>query len=236
MRSTTLASSFAGFAGLTSLPLRFSDERAQGVLVAVGELAGIEVAGLLLDDLLGDLQHLRIGLRQLGQRHLVEGANLLYRPQGGEDQPAPPRSRWRKCARAVLITIRPMATMFCLAIAARITAIGLDAGLAGRHEMVGRVPVEPVDAGARHELLDIDVAGRFELHRVELLLVEQDILALGDLEALHCRPLAARDLLVGAGVDGLHADAVVGLGVDQVEADGFRFRRRRPQGDRTGHE
>ena len=74
----------------------------------------------------------------------------------------------------------------------------------------------------------------FELHRVELLLVEQDIFALGHLEALH--QLAARDLFAGAGVDGLHADAVVGLGVDQVEADGFRFRGRRPQRDRTGHE
>src|SRR3984957_8921365 len=39
------------------------DQGAQGVLVAVAELAGIEVAGLLLDDLLGDLQHLRIGPR-----------------------------------------------------------------------------------------------------------------------------------------------------------------------------
>jgi hypothetical protein len=69
---------------------------------------------------------------------------------------------------------------------------------------------------------------------VELLLVEQHVLALRYFEALD--QVAARDLFAGAGVHGLHADAVVGLGVDQVEADGFRFRRRRPQGDRTGHE
>ena len=63
---------------------------------------------------------LRIGLGQLGQRHLVEGTNLLRRAQGGEDPPssismAQMRSR-------VLITNRPIATMFYLAMAARIAA------------------------------------------------------------------------------------------------------------------
>ena len=74
----------------------------------------------------------------------------------------------------------------------------------------------------------------FELHRVELVLVEQHVLALGDLEALD--QVGPRDLLAGAGVDGLHLDAVVGLGIDQVEADGLRLAGRRPQGDRAGHQ
>ena len=66
------------------------------------------------------------------------------------------------------------------------------------------------------ELLDVDDARRFELHRVELVLVEQDVLVLG-------RPRSpspgrrARPTLAGAGIDRLHADAVVGLGIDQVE-------------------
>ena len=106
--------------------------------------------------------------------------------------------------------------------------------LPDRHEMVGRVPVQPIDRGARHELLDVDDAGRFELHRVELFLGEQDILALGDLEALH--QVAARDFLAGAGVDGLHLDAVVGLGIDQIEANRLRFSRRRIKSDRTSNQ
>ena len=72
----------------------------------------------------------------------------------------------------------------------------------------------------------VDDAGRFELHRVQLFLVKQDVFALGDLKALD--QLAARDLLARTGVDGLHPNAVVGLGVDQVEANSLGFRCRRP--------
>ena len=111
---------------------------------------------------------------------------------------------------------------------------GFDAGLGRRHEVIGRVPVQPVDRGARDELLDVDDAGRFELHRVELVLVEQDVFALGDLVALH--QVAARDLFAGAGVDGLHLDAVVGLGIDQIEANGRCFGRRRIERNGTGNE
>ena len=66
----------------------------------------------------------------------------------------------------------------------------------------------------------------FKLHRVELLLVEQDIFAFGDLEALH--QVAAGDFLAGARIKGLHADAVVGLWIDQVESDSLRLCRSRP--------
>jgi hypothetical protein len=104
--------------------------------------------------------------------------------------------------------------------------------LARGNEMVGHVPIEAVDRGARHEFLDIDDAGRFELHGIELFLVEQHVLALGDVEPLH--QITARAHLASAGIDGLHADAVVGLGFDHVEAHGAGLRRRRPQCDRTG--
>src|SRR5438128_10355438 len=36
------------------------------VLVSIAKFLGVEVARLLFDDLLGNLQHLRIGLRQIG--------------------------------------------------------------------------------------------------------------------------------------------------------------------------
>ena len=56
----------------------------------------------------------------------------------------------------------------------------------------------------------------FELHRLEVLLVEEDVLVLGDLVAFH--KFGARDLVAGAGVDSLHADAIVGRRIDEVEA------------------
>jgi hypothetical protein len=97
--------------------------------------------------------------------------------------------------------------------------------------VIGRVPVEPVDRLARDELLDVDDTRRFELHRFEVLLVEDDVLVLGDLVALH--QIAARNLFAGAGVDGLHFDAVVSLRIDEVEADGLRLAGRRIEGNRT---
>src|SRR5262249_41150093 len=60
------------------------DERADRVLVAVVEFAGVEVARLLVDDLLGDLQHLRVGLGQARGADVLEAAHLLRGAQGGE--------------------------------------------------------------------------------------------------------------------------------------------------------
>ena len=56
----------------------------------------------------------------------------------------------------------------------------------------------------------------FELHRLEVFLVEEDVFVLGDLVALH--QFGTRDLLAGAGVDGLHANAIVGRRIDEIEA------------------
>jgi hypothetical protein len=100
--------------------------------------------------------------------------------------------------------------------------------------MVGRIPIQAIDRGSRHELLDVDDACRFELHRVQLVLVEQHVFAFGDLKALY--KVAAGDFLARARIEGLHADTVVGLGVDQVESDGLGLGRGRPQRDRTGNE
>jgi hypothetical protein len=100
--------------------------------------------------------------------------------------------------------------------------------------MVGRIPIQAIDRGSRHELLDVDDACRFELHRVQLVLVEKNIFALGDLKALN--KVSPRDLFPGARIKGLHADPVVGFRIDQVESDGLGFGRGRPERDRTGNE
>jgi hypothetical protein len=60
---------------------------------------------------------------------------------------------------------------------------GFDAGLAIGQQMIGCIPVQPVDRLARHELLDENDARRFELHRFEFLGLEKEIFVLGDLVA-----------------------------------------------------
>ena len=84
------------------------------------------------------------------------------------------------------------------------------------------------------ELLDVDDARRLELHRVELLLVEQDVLVLRHLEAPH--QVRALDGSAGLGIDRLHADAMVGLGIDQVEVHVGAALGRGEQRHRAGHE
>ena len=75
----------------------------------------------------------------------------------------------------------------------------------------------------------------FELHRASsFVLVEQHVLVLRDLEALH--QVRALDRLAGAGIDGLHADAVVGVGIDQVEVHVGGTLGGRVERHRAGHQ
>jgi len=55
------------------------------------------------------------------------------------------------------------------------------------------------------------------LHPLEILLVEQNVLVLGDGKAFH--QVAAGDVFTGADVDCLHLDAVAGGAIDQIEAE-----------------
>jgi len=71
-----------------------------------------------------------------------------------------------------------------------------------------------------------------EFHALEVIPVEDHVLALADLVALD--QVAAAHRLTRSSVDGLHPDAVVGLRIDQVESNGFRFAGRRIERDRTG--
>src|SRR6478672_4031813 len=71
--------------GLDRLALLLAlDQGAQRIFVAVLEAAGIELGLLLGDDLLGDLQHLRLGPGQVLVEHRAAAADLVVRPQGGE--------------------------------------------------------------------------------------------------------------------------------------------------------
>jgi hypothetical protein len=174
-----------------------------------------------------------IGLGQLGMRHLRHAAHFLRGAQGGEDEAlvldldrADPlaRAHYQPADGHHLLVLHGLADH----------GEGLDAGLARRHEMVWPLPIEPVDRAARHELLDVDDPRRFELHSLEVFLVEQDVFALGNLEALH--EVAPRHFLAGSRVDRLHPDAVVGLGIDEIEADRLRLAHGGIERDRAGHE
>ena len=69
---------------------------------------------------------------------------------------------------------------------------------------------------------------------VELVLRHLDVGVGVDLVALH--DVLVGDFLAGVGVDLGVFDAVAGLAVDLVERDLLGIRRRRIEGDRTGHE
>ena len=108
---------------------------------------------------------------------------------------------------------------------------GLDArALLGDHEE-GVVPVQPVDVVLVDELVDRDGLGAFQLHLVEVGVVEQDVFVLGHLIAAH--QVAALDR-PGVRIGRHHADAIVGVGIDQVKPHVVRAGRRRVEGHRTG--
>ena len=71
-------------------------------------------------------------------------------------------------------------------------------------------------------------------HRVDLVLGERDVFALGEFVALQ-EILAVEDL-IGRRVDDHAFDPVLGVGIDQMEMHIARGRDRVVKRDRTGHE
>src|SRR5215831_3584274 len=85
------------------------------------------------------------------------------------------------------------------------------------HDVIGFVEIDAVDFRHRDELLDVDGVRAFQGDVVELVVVDQDVLAFFDFIALDA--ILRLDLLARLGIDNLVADAVSGLAVDDVEAD-----------------
>ena len=86
-----------------------------------------------------------------------------------------------------------------------------------RHEVIRLVEIDAVDFRHRHEFLDVDGVGAFQRHVVELVVLDQHVLALLELVALDA--IFGFDRLAGFGVDDFVADAVAGLAIDDVEAN-----------------
>ena len=98
---------------------------------------------------------------------------------------------------------------------------GVVADLAVRHEIIGADHIAAVDIGPRHELVDLDGAGRFQRDVVKLVLRHLDVGVGVDLVALH--DVFVGDFLAGVGIDLGIFDAMAGLAVDLVEARPSRY-------------
>ena len=110
---------------------------------------------------------------------------------------------------------------------------GLGSDALFRHDVEGVVPVQPIDLVFVDEAVDTDGSGGLQLHLVEVVVIEQDILVLRHLIALdQIRALDGAGVRVG----GHHPDAVVGVGIDQMETDVGGGRGRGVEGDRAGHQ
>ena len=184
MRLTTFegrgaASVFDRLTGLLR-PDQFDDR----VLVAVLEPGRIELGGLGLDDVPGEIPHLGrqlklgdvlevgvlpphlVGIAQdRGEQSLAERLEQDHALAAGEDHAGNAR----------------------LALVAHGVADdgeSLLGDLVVRGDVVGRLEIALVDLLARHEALDVDRVGALDLDRVELLVLDEDVGALADLVAL----------------------------------------------------
>jgi hypothetical protein len=103
-----------------------------------------------------------------------------------------------------------------------------------RHDVVGVIEVELVDFLLRYELVDLDGARALDGHRLELLGLELDILALAHFVTLD--DIGCVDFLFGLRVHLAVFDAVAGRLVDLMEADLLPLAAGRKQRHRTRDE
>jgi hypothetical protein len=111
---------------------------------------------------------------------------------------------------------------------------GVLPNLAVGSDVVGGVYIAVVDLTARHELIDFNGPAAFDLHGIDLLVFDDEVLALRYLVATG--RVLSRDDVTGFGIDVLLLQAVSGLPVDPIEAHLFAQRRRRIEGDGTRHQ
>jgi hypothetical protein len=108
------------------------------------------------------------------------------------------------------------------------------ADLVAGHEIMRRVVPDPIDRILGHECVDVDRAGAFQRHGIELLVFEHDVIAILTLVAFDLVLIV--DRLAGFGIDVAALDAIARDPVESMEADLVRFRRGRQHRHRTGDE
>jgi hypothetical protein len=83
--------------------------------------------------------------------------------------------------------------------------------------VVGGVVVDRIDGIGVDELLDGHHGRAFDLHAVQILVIQQEILVFSELIAFD--QIAALELLSSFGILRDHADAVAGVRIDQMESE-----------------
>src|SRR4051812_41639951 len=119
-------------------------------------------------------------------------------------------------------------------IASRMTANASSATRPSGVRVIGLVDVDVVDLGAGHEGLDVDRVRALDGDGLDLLVLDDDVVAFADLVTLDL--IGGFHDLAGIAIDELPAQAVAGLAVEQMERDALFGGRRREQLNGAGHE
>src|SRR5262245_23323441 len=221
---------------LDRLALRFAaHQRLQGVLVLVLELRRVEVCGLGVEDVLGELDGLarqplrldageiRLGLAQLigiAQRCCQHA--LVHRLDRNDVLAVRHHDTGERHAALVLHGVANNRESLFAHL------------LAGRREIVRLLQIALIDFVLRHEAVDVDRVRALDLDCLELILFDLDILALAELVAASL--VVPVNDLAGLLVDHLLAQAIACAFVDLVEMRLLGLRGRRIEQDRAGDE
>ena len=204
--STTFGFSAADLGDLELLAVGLHlDQRHDFLAVLVAVLLGLEVGGEGGDEALGHRHLLVVHLDRLEASQLVDVGridHLVGVRKGRHHQPT--LLGTDRCGVLLVAHHEPPDRH----LAARLHRSGeqhvrLRRAVGG--QVVGGVEVDGVDVGEVDELFEIDRLGGHRHERLELVGVDDDVAALGDLVALH--DVVVADLVTGLGVDLAVADA-----------------------------
>src|ERR1044072_7256791 len=126
------------------------DDLAQCLLVPVDKQRGSEVPALLVDNLLRNIKHLWISLRQFDRANFLHVANLLMGPECRQHDFV---TSWLKRADPLARAHHQPSNGYRALLLHCLTDYGegLNAGLAGGHKVIRRVPVQAIYRGCRDE-------------------------------------------------------------------------------------
>jgi hypothetical protein len=110
---------------------------------------------------------------------------------------------------------------------------GILSHLAVGSDVVGGVDISVIDLASWNELIDFDGSGAFDLHGIDLLVFDEEILTFRNFEP--ARRVLSGHNVASLGIDILLFQSVAGFSVEPVETYLFAQRRRRIEGDGTRH-
>ena len=215
IRSKTFSSRNRGSIVLTARPLCL----VRSIATTASSYRSANVAGskspaLLSQDVLGELQHI------LGDGHvreIVEVAGGLAHLVGVEQRgPHEPLAPWLQHDHAFPLRQHHAAERDH-GLAAHSVADdgeGVLADLVVGHKVVRRIEIALVDLRARHEAVDVDRMLALDGDVLELVVLDQHIIAFADLVA--SRYVRRLDQVAGVLVDELLLEAMAGLAIDRL--------------------